>query len=305
MPPDPLERPLAALTDHPVLAAETEAALIEAMRAGAHARAVLPMAPPTAVAATRDQIVHGEAARAMLVRHNMRLVVSIAKRYLRAAGHHLTLDDLVSFGCRGLLIAIDRFDPAKSRKLSTYATWWIRQAISRGIADEGRVIDLPVHVHERLVQLNRARAQLNQQLGHEPTTDELAAALGWQPERVSRLIAHAQDTTSLNARLGGYDDSAELGEVLPDHRFDPAATVLDDALRRDLIHAMVRLLTEREQRFVRAYFGVDTGQPATLEAVGAAEGLTRERVRQVVAGALKQLRADPVVAAYREEITGS
>jgi len=299
MPPDPLAHPIATLTDHRVLSAHEEADLIETMRAGAHARAMLSTAPPAARAATEDQAAHGEAARALLIRHNLRLVVSIAKRYLRAAGHHLTLDDLVSFGCRGLLIAVDRFDPAKSRKLSTYATWWIRQAISRGIADEGRVIDLPVHVHERLGRLRRAQAQLSQQLGREPTTGELAMALGERTDRVARLLAASQDTASLNARLGGYDDSAELGALLPDERFDPEAAVLEDTLRRDLVDAMQRLLSEREQRFVRAYVGFNSGQRATLEVIGAAEGLTRERVRQVIVGALAKLRADPTLAAYQ------
>ena len=298
MPPDPLEHPLAALTDHRVLSDDEEAALVEQMLAGAHARAVLPATPIRARAATEDQVALGEAARATLVRHNLRLVVSIAKRYQRAAGHHLTLDDLVSFGCRGLLIAVDRFDPAKSRKLSTYATWWIRQAISRGIADEGRVIDLPVHVHERLAQLARARATLRQELQREPTPDELATATCWPLSRVAGLIANTQDVASLNARLIDADDSAELGDVLPDQRFDPAAAVLERSLRHDLADAMARLLSEREQRFVRAYVGFDSGQKATLETIGRAEGLTRERVRQVIAGALEKLRDDPVVAAY-------
>jgi RNA polymerase primary sigma factor len=293
VPPDPLERPLAALTDHRVLAADEEAALIEQMLAA------LPTAPAAAVTATEDQIAHGEAARATLVRHNLRLVVSIAKRYQRAAGHHLTLDDLVSFGCRGLLIAVDRFDPAKSRKLSTYATWWIRQAISRGIADEGRVIDLPVHVHERLFQLARARAALRQQLQREPTPDELATALGWPLRRVAGLLANTQDVASLNARLVDADGSAELGDLVPDRRFDPAAAVLESSLRDDLADAMARLLSEREQRFVRAYVGFDSGQKATLETIGQAEGLTRERVRQVIAGALQKLRDDPIVASYQ------
>jgi RNA polymerase sigma factor (sigma-70 family) len=281
-----------------VLSAQEEAALIETILAGKHARAVLPGAPPAAVPATLEQIVRGEAARATLVRHNIRLVVSIAKRYQRAAGHHLTLDDLVSFGCRGLLTAIDRFDPTKSRKLSTYATWWIRQAISRGIADEGRVIDLPVHVHERLGQLRRAHAQLNQQLGREPTTDEIAAALGERSDRVARLIAASQDTTSLNARLGGFEDSAELGEVLPDERFDPAAIALEHTLRDDLEAAMARSLTERERQFVCAHFGFGSGQKVTLDVIGQQAGLTRERVRQVIVGALDKLRDDPVIQAY-------
>jgi RNA polymerase sigma factor (sigma-70 family) len=294
-----LEHPIAALTDHRVLSAQEEAALIETMLAGVHARAMLPTAPPAALAATEDQVVHGEAARATLIRHNLRLVVAIAKRYQRTAGHHLTLDDLISFGCRGLLIAVDRFDPAKSRKLSTYATWWVRQAISRGIADEGRVIDLPVHVHERLGKLARARAALSQQLQREPTPEELATSLGEHADRVARLIANTQDVASLNARLGDYDDSAELGEVLPDERFDPAAAVLEGSLRHDLTDAMDRLLTEREQRFVRAYVGFDSGQRATLEVIGAQEGLTRERVRQVIAGAFAKLRTDPTLAAYQ------
>jgi RNA polymerase sigma factor (sigma-70 family) len=299
MPPDPLVHPIAALTDHRVLSDDEEAALIETMLAGAHARAALHTAPPAAITATQDQITHGEAARATLIRHNLRLVVAIAKRYQRTAGHHLTLDDLVSFGCRGLLIAVDRFDPAKSRKLSTYATWWIRQAISRGIADEGRVIDLPVHIHERLAQLARARATLGQQLQREPTADELATATGWPLRRVAGLIANTQDVASLNARLADTDDSAELGDVLPDQRFDPATAALESSIRHDLADAMARLLTEREQRFVRAYVGFGTGQKATLEAIGTQEGLTRERVRQVIAGALQKLHDDPVVASYQ------
>jgi RNA polymerase primary sigma factor len=298
VPLDPMDHPIAALTDHRVLSADEEAALIEQMLAGAHAQAVLAATPPAARAAALDQALLGEQARATLVRHNLRLVVSIAKRYLRAAGHHLTLDDLVSFGCRGLLIAVDRFDPTKSRKLSTYATWWIRQAISRGI-DEGRVIDLPVHVHERLFQLARARAALRQQLQREPTPDELAASMGWPLRRVAGLLANTQDVASLNARLVDADDSAELGDVLPDQRFDPAAALLESSLRDDLADAMARLLSEREQRFVRAYVGFDSGQKATLETIGQAEGLTRERVRQVIAGALQKLRDDPIVASYQ------
>jgi len=252
MPPDPLEHPIAALTDHPVLSTEREAALIEVLLAGAHARAALPWAPPSAVAATQQQAALGEAARATLVRHNLRLVVSIAKRYLRVAGQHLTLEDLVSFGSVGLIQGIDRFDPQKGGKLSTYATWWIRQAIGRGIAVEGRVIALPVHIHERLGKQWRARSRL----------------------------------------------SHELGDTLPDTRFDPEATTLDQTLRADLAGAMARLLTEREQRFLRAYVGFDTGQKATLEEVGAAEGLTRERARQVIASALAKLRTDPAIQAY-------
>ncbi len=194
MPPDPLDRPIAALTDHRLLSAEEEAALIEVMLAGTHAHAALATAAPAARPATQEQAERGEQARATLVRHNLRLVVSLAKRHLPAAGPHLTLEDLVSFGCVGLLRGLDRFDPEKGCRLSTYVTWWVRQAINRGIAEEGRVIDLPVHIHERLGRQRRAAGRLAQGLGREPTAGELTAELGWRPEQVTRLEAAACET---------------------------------------------------------------------------------------------------------------
>ncbi|NTU85175.1 MAG: sigma-70 family RNA polymerase sigma factor [Chloroflexales bacterium] len=303
MPPDPLENPIAFLTDHPVLAADAEAALIATMRAGVEAREAIRRDLPPADPAVLHQVALGEEARATLVRHNLRLVVSIAKRYLRVAGPHLTLEDLISFGSIGLLQGIDKFDPRKSGRLSTYVTWWIRQAIGRGIAEESRVIDLPVHVHERLGQQRKARSRLTQQLGREPSPDELAGVLGWRPQQIAQLEAIAQETMSLSAKVHDANDRTELGDLVPDTRFDPEAATLDTTLRADLAAVMHRLLTEREQRFLRAYFGFDTGQPATLEAVGATEGLTRERVRQVIAGAIGKLRGDPAVMAYREPST--
>ncbi|MEI7771950.1 MAG: RNA polymerase sigma factor RpoD/SigA [Chloroflexales bacterium] len=300
MPPDPLTNPIAALTAHPVLSTEEEAALIATLRAGVVAQMAIGDATPTDPALLR-QIALGEEARATLVRHNMRLVISIAKRYLPSASHAFTLEDLISLGCVGLLRGIDRFDPAKSHKLSTYATWWIRQAISRGIAEEGRVIDLPVHLHDRLRQQRRAQNQLVQLLGREPAPEELAAHLGWSVARVAQLELVGQETRSLNARLHADDEGSELDDILPDQRFDPAATALAASLRHDVAATMARLLNERERRFLRAYFGFDTGQKATLEEVGAAEGLTRERVRQVIAGALATLRADPLLRSYADE----
>jgi RNA polymerase primary sigma factor len=301
MPPDPLEHPLAALTAHRLLSAEEEADLIEVMLAGKHARAVLPALSHPTYAATLDQALLGEHARATLVRHNLRLVVAVAKKYLRAAGSSLTLEDLVSFGVIGLLRGLDKFDPEKGQKLSTYVTWWIRQAIGRGIATEGRAIDLPVHIYERLHKQRKARGRLAQQLGREPTPEEVAASLGWKPQQVRQLDIVTQELLSLNVPLRDSDDRTELGDLVPDQRFDPEAAALDSTLRRDLQHAMARLLTEREQRFVRAYFGLDDGEPKTLEAVGKTEGLTRERVRQVLAGAFAKLRDDPTVQGNASE----
>lgn len=307
MPPDPLDRPgtegtarsaIAALTDHRLLSAEEEATLIEVMLAGAHAHAALATAPPAARPATQEQAERGEQARATLVRHNLRLVVSLAKRHLPAAGPHLTLEDLVSFGCVGLLRGLDRFDPEKGRRLSTYVTWWVRQAINRGIAEEGRVIDLPVHVHERLGRQRRAAGRLAQSLGREPTAGELAAELGWRPEQVTRLEAAARETLSLNARLGEAEEGSELGDLLPDGRYDPEHDALEGALQADISQAMERLLTERERQFVRAHFGFDSGQKVTLDVIGQHAGLTRERVRQVIVGALEKLRENRIVQAY-------
>lgn len=299
--PDPLENPIAVLTDHRLLSAEEEADLITIMVAGRHARAMLPTTPPSAFAATLDQAERGEAARAALVHHNLRLVVSIAKKYLRVAGPHLSLEDLVSFGSTGLLQGLDKFEPEKAGRLSTYVTWWIRQAIGRGIAEESRVIDLPVHIHERLGKQRKARSCLSQRLGREPSPKELADDLGWKLHQVAQLEAVEQHTMSLNAKVRDTNDRTELGDLVPDQRYDPEEASLDSTLRNDLAAAMASRLTEREQRFVRAYFGFDTGQKATLEVIGAAEGLTRERARQVIAGALNKLRDDPTIQGYAVE----
>jgi RNA polymerase primary sigma factor len=300
MPPDPLTQPIAALTDHAVLSAASEADLIETMLAGKHARAVLPHTPPAVQAAALDQARLGEHARDVLVRHNLRLVVSRAKRYLPLAGQSLTLDDLVSFGSFGLLKALDKFDPAKTGKLSTYAIWWIDQAIRRGIAEEGRVVALPVHLHERLSHQRRAYARLVQQLGREPTTEELGIEMDLKPEKVAQLGVVSQEIASLNALVRDTDRGVEIGDLIPDERYDPEEETLSTALRRDLDDAMQRLLTERERRFVQAYFGFDSGQRLTLDEVGAQENLTRERVRQVIKGALAKLGEDCSIAAYRE-----
>jgi RNA polymerase primary sigma factor len=309
MPPDALLSPIAALTGHTLLSAEEEAGLIATLRAGVAAQAAMALAPTRSVigdtSPATPEALHlialGEAARATLTRHNIRLVVAVAKRYLAAASPAFTLDDLISLGCVGLLRGIDKFDPAKSGRLSTYATWWIRQAISRGIAEEGRLIDLPVHIHERLSHYRRARAALAQRLGREPAPAELAAHLGQPLAWVEQLEQLDRAPLSLNAQVFADNDRTELGDIVPAPGFDPEGAALASALRRDVVAAMARQLSERERRFLRAYFGFDTGQRATLEAIGTVEGLTRERVRQVIAEAVAKLRIDPSIAGYRPE----
>jgi RNA polymerase sigma factor (sigma-70 family) len=243
----------------------------------------------------------------------MRLVVSIAKRYLPSAGHAFTLDDLISLGCVGLLRGIDLFDPAKSHKLSTYATWWIRQAISRGIAEEGRVMTRSVGAKcyrpARPPPRPAAPAAAGtESAGPAARPRALPGGVGRPPGLVGGAGRPSgtgwPGARSLNARLHADDAGSELGDIVPDQHFDPEAAALESAVRHDIAAALARLLSERERRFLRAYFGFDTGQKATLEEVGATEGLTRERVRQVIAEAIQKLRQDPVVAAYRELIIG-
>jgi RNA polymerase sigma factor (sigma-70 family) len=298
MPPDPLLHPIAALTDHPVLSHEAELNLLATMRTGIAARERLRCQPSPVDAELLSQVRCGDEARAMLARHNLRLVVAIAKRYHRVAGEHLTLEDLIGFGTIGLLQGIDKFDPKKAGKLSTYVTWWVRQAITRGVMDTGRMITLPVHLHERLHVHRRARVELTQQLQRELTADEITAALGWSRAQAASVAADLQDAGSLNVRAGVDDEGSELGELVPDARFDPQVAAMRSTLHGDIAQAMERLLSERERHFVRLHFGFATGQKMTLDQIGHQHGLTRERVRQVIVGALAKLRDDPVIAAY-------
>lgn len=243
MPPDPLTKPsalaparsaIAALTHHPVLSCETEAVLIATMRAGVVAQQAANQGNSPTNPETLRLMRAGVEARATLVRHNLRLVVAIAKRYQRAAGEHLSLEDLVSHGTLGLMEGIDRFDPRKAGKLSTYVTWWIRQAITRGIVEEGRLITLPVHLHERLAAHRRAYALLAQRIGREPTPEEVMAALGWSRAKAVSVVAELPDAGSLNVRAGVAEDGSELGDLLPDSRFNPEEHVVEGALREDI-----------------------------------------------------------------------
>ncbi|MDD4797836.1 MAG: RNA polymerase sigma factor RpoD, partial [Eubacteriales bacterium] len=259
---DPVRMYLKEIGRVPLLSAEKEVELAKRMEAG------------------------DEYARSMLAEANLRLVVSIAKRYV---GRGMLFLDLIQEGNLGLIKAVEKFDYRKGYKFSTYATWWIRQAITRAIADQARTIRIPVHMVETINKLIRVSRQLLQELGRDPQPDEIAQSMGITEEKVREILKIAQEPVSLETPIGEEEDS-HLGDFIPDDDVPAPADAAASTMLREQLKDVLESLTPREEKVLKLRFGLEDGRARTLEEVGREFQVTRERIRQIEAKALRKLR---------------
>ncbi|MDE6420312.1 MAG: RNA polymerase sigma factor RpoD [Lachnospiraceae bacterium] len=298
---DPVRMYLKEIGKVPLLSADDEIALAQRMEDGAQAAEIIEVlkeelaeAKEAAekedlerrIAEQQDLIDSGEDAKKKLAEANLRLVVSIAKRYV---GRGMLFLDLIQEGNLGLIKAVEKFDYRKGYKFSTYATWWIRQAITRAIADQARTIRIPVHMVETINKLIRVSRQLLQELGREPTPEEIAKELNMPEDRVREILKISQEPVSMETPIGEEEDS-HLGDFIQDDNVPVPADAAAFSLLKEQLGEVLGTLTEREQKVLKLRFGLDDGRARTLEEVGKEFNVTRERIRQIEAKALRKLR---------------
>ena len=285
---DPVRMYLREIGRVPLLTMSDEARLSEAIRQGEMARQALqrPNIGSAAKNRYKAMLAAADTARRKLAEANLRLVVSIAKRYI---GRGMSLLDLIQEGNIGLLRAVERFDQSKGFKFSTYATWWIRQAITRAIADQARTIRIPVHMIETMSRLRKLSKQMLQELGREPSVDELAQEAGLPPSEVRRVIQISKHPVSLDRPIGDSEDSY-FGDLIEDKTAESPVIVASQEMLKDKMERVLDSLTFREREIIKLRYGIGDGYTYTLEEVGRRFKVTRERVRQIEAKALRKLQ---------------
>ncbi|OLT27409.1 RNA polymerase sigma factor RpoD [Nocardiopsis sp. CNR-923] len=282
----------------PLLSAEEEVDLAKAIEAGLYAQRRNPQGRACTSEELTALVEEGRRAKRRLIEANLRLVVSIAKRYL---GRGLLFLDLIQEGNLGLIRAVEKFDYAKGFKFSTYATWWIRQAITRAIADQARTIRIPVHMVETINKLLRIQHRLHQQLGREPSTAEISSAAGCGGERVLEIQRIAREPVSLQAPIG--EEESDFGDFIEDSDAVVPVEAASFTLLQEQLRTLLGDLSERERRIIRLRFGMADGHPRTLEEVGREFGVTRERIRQIEAKTLAKLRHPSRAGSLRDYLT--